>query len=152
MPVADTGHFALSLSRPRQCDRTHVSTTKRATVRQNFTVAVFCCTVATFCCTVALSSVLSYCRTVVGEIATVRNVRYQPPQKCACYSIWDNNNSTTYIVLIKLRNTPRQDSGLTKMNVEHVNGKRHELFQPYWWVKNHIIFILKLCLTLDIAY
>ena len=32
--VADIGHLALSLSRTRQCDKTHHSATKRMTVRQ----------------------------------------------------------------------------------------------------------------------
>ena len=97
--VADIGHFALSLSRTRQCckparelqfDKTH----ERATVRQcDKTGAI---ATVKFCRTVALSPVLSYtvalscvlshrrslvrfCRTVVGVIATVRNVLYQPP-------------------------------------------------------------------------
>ena len=85
--VADIGHLALSLSLTRQCD----SATKHTTVQHNaahdsateFTVALCSvlslCRVQRFVAFAAFCRTVASCRTVGGEIATVRDVLYQPP-------------------------------------------------------------------------
>lgn len=71
--VVDIGHSTLSLSRQRCCDKTDEKAsdiaTKRARVRQDFNLARFIARL------VALTHFCPFCRTVMGEIATVGNVR-----------------------------------------------------------------------------